>query len=468
MILSALSSPLITLSSPLLGPSSPASSPSPQPSPLGCIPGQNGIPGSVIGELLCGTWGQHAPEALWLSLRDWWPLWAAGIAVLIALMVAWRSWKRRVWRKHIRAARWLEIIPPVSASPAATIGLWRLLATLLPAPGRWALRPARLVWEVRADAHGMRCGLWLSPGITATSVRRNLESAWPGVRVEEAAAPRVAVTATSTTVALRPTQPDWLPLVEDPPTATPRSWANAQPDADQLRAVYEGLAAAGRTGGGLLQVHLSRAPAYRLRVLHRAMTHPERARRPSGTLRVAVLLTDGLRKALLGVASVFMPGPSSHTSYRRTTATDPYLTELARRARLKYGAGPHFLVAVFATAGGPTKEAARSAAAAITGGFGLLSAHFSRRRLRRGASAAADRWVRPQQMSLAGVDEVAALAGLPIEPAVHGLPAAASRRRPGGRDVFRAGPAAEPRPTRSRPQQRDSGDGGEPTVWSAP
>lgn len=464
----ALSSPLVVLSSPLLGPPSPVSSPSPQSSPLGCVPGQNGIPGSVIGDLLCGTWGQNAPETLWHSLRDWWPLWAAGIAILMALMVAWRAWKRRVWRKHIRAARWLEIIPPVSASPAATIGLWRLLATLLPAPARWSLRPARLVWEVRADAHGMRCGLWLSPGITATAVRRNLESAWPGVRVEETAAPRVAVTATSTTVALRPTQPDWLPLVEDPPTATPRSWANAQPDEDQLRAVYEGLAAAGRTGGGLLQVHLSRAPAYRLRVLHRAMTHPERARRPSGTLRVAVLLTDGLRTALLGVASLFMPGPSSHTNHRRTTVTDPYLTELARRARLKYGAGPHFLVAVFATAGGPTKEAARSAAAAITGGFGLLSAHFTRRRLRRGAAAAADRWVRPPQMSLAGVDEVAALAGLPIEPALHGLPAAASRRRPGGRDVFRAGPVAEPRPNRSRPQQRRNGDGGEPTVWSTP
>ncbi|GAA0490960.1 hypothetical protein Ade02nite_23260 [Paractinoplanes deccanensis] len=468
MILSAFSYPLFGPPSPLLGPSSPASSPSPQLSPLGCIPGQNGIPSSVTGELLCGTWGQTAPEALWHSLRDRWPLWAAGIAVVITLTVVWRVWRRRVWRKHARTARSLEIIPPVSASPAATVGLWRLLATLLPAPSRWSLRPARLVWEVRADAHGMRCGLWLSPGITATSVRRNLESAWPGVRVEETAAPRVPATETSTTVALRPTRPDWLPLVEDPPTATPRSWAKAQPDEDQLRAVYEGLAAAGRTGGGLLQVHLSRAPAYRLRVLHRAMTHPERARRLSGTLRMAVLLTDGLRKALLGVTSVFMPGSLSHSSRRRTTMTDPYLTELARQARLKYQAGPHFLVAVFATAGGPTKDAARSAAAAITGGFGLLSAHFGRRRLRRGARAAADRWVRQPQMSLAGVDEVAALAGLPIEPAVHGLPAAASRRRPGGRDVFRAGPVVELRTIRSRSERRRDGDSGEPTAWNAP
>ena len=37
------------------------------------------------------------------------------------------------------------------------------------------------------------------------------------------------------------------------------------------------------------------------------------------------------------------------------------------------------------------------------------------------------------------VDEVAALAGLPAEPAAHGLPAAASRRRPASRDVFTTG-----------------------------
>ncbi|MBB2943238.1 hypothetical protein FB565_002951 [Actinoplanes lutulentus] len=378
--------------------------------------------------------------------------------------MTWRVWQRRAWRRHARSARWLEITPPVSATSAATVGLWRLLATALPVPGRWSLRPARLVWEIRADAYAMRCGLWLSPGITPTAVRRILESAWPGVRVEQTAAPNVAATGTTTTLAVRPTQPDWLPIVDDPPTATPRAWGNAQPDEDQLRAVYEGLAAAGRTGGGLLQVHVSRAPAFRLRVLYRAMTHPERARRPSGALRVALLLTDGLRQVLLGVAGVFMPG-SSRTSYQRNTATDPYLTELARRARTKYSAGPHFLVAVFATAGGPTKPAARSAAAAITGGYSLLSAHFTRRRLRRGASAAADRWVRPQRMSLAGVQELAALAGLPIEPALHGLPAAASRRRPGGRDVFRAGPVPE---RRTRPEQQRGDGGREPTVWSTP
>lgn len=89
--------------------------------------------------------------------------------------MAWRLWRRRVWRAHAAQARWLQIIPPVTATPAATVGLWRLLATALPAPGRWAWRPARIVWEVEADAHGMRAGLWLPSGVKPTAVLRLLQ-----------------------------------------------------------------------------------------------------------------------------------------------------------------------------------------------------------------------------------------------------------------------------------------------------
>ncbi|NIL59932.1 hypothetical protein HCB18_26195, partial [Salinispora arenicola] len=64
----------------------------------------------------------------------------------------------------------------------------------------------------------------------------------------------------------------------------------------------------------------------------------------------------------------------------------------------------------------------------------------------------------------------AALAGLPAEPAAYGLPAAASRRRPGNRDVFRTGPAtrrpdpAPPKPDVPKPD--DDPDDNPPTVWS--
>ncbi|MFG1902489.1 hypothetical protein [Micromonospora carbonacea] len=439
-------------------------SPSPSPSqPAGCVPGQGGVPGFFLGELLCGSWGDDATNAVWHLVRDRWPLLLAALVALVALRVGWTRWRRRVWRRHTAGARWLHITPPVTATPAATIGLWRLLATVLPAPRRWALRPARLVWEIVADPDGMRCGLWLPPGVNPTAVVRLLQRGWPGVRAEQTSPPAVPTTGAVAALAVWPTQPEWLPLIEDT-TPTPRRGMDAgAPEDDRIRAVYGGLASAGRTGGALLQVHLGRAPAHRLRLLRRAMTNPQRARRPQGTARAAGLLADGLRALILGVLNIVTPGPSSPR--RHTRATDPYTAELARQARAKYADAPHLLVAVHAVAAGPTKAAAVAAAADVSSGFGLLSAHFTRRRLRSGAVAVADRWVPEARMSLVSVAEAAAFAGLPAEPAAYGLPGAASRRRAATREVFRATPAPRRRPLADPPAESEQRDD-PPTVWS--
>ncbi|TCB91651.1 hypothetical protein E0H26_25565 [Micromonospora zingiberis] len=426
------------------------------------------MPDSVVGELLCGSWGDDATDAVWRLVRDRWPLLLAAVAALLAVRVAWALWRRRVWRRHAAAARWLEITPPVTATPAATVGLWRLLATVLPAPRRWALRPARLVWEVAADPEGMRCGLWLPPGVNPTAVVRLLQRGWPGARAEQTRPPAVPTTGAVAALAVWPTQPEWLPLVEDTTPAPRRGTDAGAPEEDRLRAVYGGLASAGRTGGALLQVHLGRAPAHRLRVLRRAMTNPQQARSPRGASRAIGLLADGLRGLIIGVLDIVTPGPSSPR--RRTSSTDPYTAELARQARAKYADAPHLLVAVHTVAAGPTKAAAVAAAADVSSGFGLLSAHVTRRRLRRGAVAAADRWVPEARMSLVSVAEAAAFAGLPAEPAAYGLPGAASRRRPATRDIFRAVPAPRQRPLADPPalSQRSGEHGDPPTVWSTP
>ena len=253
----------------------------------GACPAATASPTRVFGEMCLRHLGPEGPRRRLASSsatggRCCSPAWpsSSGSAVV------WRAWRRRVWRKHAAQARWLQIVPPVTATPAATVGLWRLLATALPAPRRWALRPPRIVWEVEADPHGMRAGLWLPPGVNPTAVLRLLQRAWPGVaRRTGPAAPQSAPAATATTLMVRPTQPDWLPLVEDTSTASSRHWESAPPDEDRLRAVFDGLASAGRTGGGLLQVHISRAPAHRMRMLRRATTHPERARKSRGAAR---------------------------------------------------------------------------------------------------------------------------------------------------------------------------------------
>jgi hypothetical protein len=152
------------------------------------------VPDSIVGEVLCGTWGGDATGAAWHLVRDRWPLLLLTFAALVGLRFGWAAWRRRVWRNHAEQARWLQITPPVTATPAATVGLWRLLATALPAPGRWSLRPARLVWEVAADPDGMRAGLWLPPGVNPTAVLRLLQRGWPGVRAEQTAPPRVPTT----------------------------------------------------------------------------------------------------------------------------------------------------------------------------------------------------------------------------------------------------------------------------------
>ena len=153
--------------------------------------------------------------------------------------------------------------------------------------------------------------------------------------------------------------------------------------------MYDGLASAGRTGGGLLQIHVSRAPRHRVATLRRATVHPDRAHRHRGTIRTVGLLADGLRWLIITALDVLTPGPSRTPHLR----TDPYAADLAHQARTKYADAPHLLISVRATTTGANRAAAKAAADDITSGFGLLSAHGTRRRVRRPVTVARWRWV---------------------------------------------------------------------------
>jgi hypothetical protein len=400
---------------------------------------------------------------VWSWLTGHAPYLAALVVLLIAGRVAWAGLQRRAWSSHAAQAVWLEITPPVTATPAATVHLWQLLATLLSASGRTRLVAARLVWEVQATATGMRCGLWVPPGVNPTAVLRVLSRAWPGAQVQQTPPPDIAAGAVGAGLGSGVTRPDWLPLIdEDPAHTTTRTGGVIDAETDLLRAVFDGLAAAGRTGGGLLQVIVGRAPGWRVAALRQATVNPAKARqRRRGTARVAGLVAVGLRAVLIGVLDALTPGASYRSGGGRVV--DPYDAELARGARIKYATAPHLVVAVRAVGHGPTRAAARAAAADITSGYGLLSGHFNRHRLHRPVPTVTRRWASERRMLLATVAEVAALAGLPAEPAAYGLPAAGSRKRGTSRDTFDAGPQpahttrpipnppAAARPGRSRP-----------------
>lgn len=359
----------------------------------------------------------------------------AGVAV--ALRIGWGIWSRRRWYAHADGARWLEITPPVAATPAATVQLWRLLATVLPAPRRFALRPPRLVWEAEATGQQVRVGLWVPPGVNPLAVTRIVQRAWPGARLAGRPRPRVPLRVPAAGHQLSITQPEWLPLLSDPPPATPRNPGGAAaPGEDRLRAVFDGLAAAGRTGLGILQVHISRAPRSRVAGLRRATVNPHRARRHHGG-RVAGLAFAALAAVVRAVLDLATGARTTTSSGgRREVERDPYATQLAAGARAKYGDPPHLLATVYAAAAGPTKPAAHAAAEDISSGYGLVSAQLSRRRLRRPHRHVNSRWAPVAGMSLVSVTEAAALAGLPLEPAAYGLPAAAARARTPTRDVW--------------------------------
>jgi hypothetical protein len=487
-VLSALSFSALSLSVPSFAVAVPHTPPTPAPSipppgpvPGGCTPGRDGIPAGPFGHLICGDYGgsiAHAPAALWHAARVWWPLLLTVAVCVLAARLAWAWWRRHTWRRVAEQAVWLEVVPPVTATPAATLALWRLLATLLPAARRWTVHPRRMVWEVHATTAGMRAGLWLPPGANPTAVLRVLRRAWPGVRAEQTAPPKILGEYPAAGVTLRSAQPDWLPLVDDPEPPRPRRWEYAPPEDDRIRAVFDGLAAAGRTGGGLLQVHVARAPRHRVAMLRRATVDPRRVRRQRGGARLVILALEGLRALLSGLLDFITPNPP--TGSRHADPMDPVVAEQARQARAKHGQAPHLLVAIRAFATGPTTEAARAAAADITSGYTLLSAHWRPRRLWQPVAAAHARWVPEGRMQLATVAETAALAGLPAEPSAYGLPAAPSRRLPPNRDTFApSGPAlGSSRPVRRPPgERRESGpvrddDSGstedEPMIWSTP
>lgn len=408
-----------------------------------CVPGAGGVPDGLLGTVLCGDWHTEA----WHTLLRHWPLAAATAVVLLAVRLGWVIVRRHRWSIHAAHARWLEITPPVSATPVATVQLWRLLATVLPAPRRLATRPARLVWEVTATGDRMRAGLWIPPGINPTAVARLVQRAWPGARVEHTPPPRLPGKVEVAAHRLVVTQPEWLPLLDDPPPATPRRGTQPVTEEDRLRAVFDGLAAAGRTGAALLQVHISRAPRSRVAGLRRATVDPQRARRTGHTRTLGIFLAAA---GFLGRGLLELITPH-HTSRRHpaATAADPYATQLTAQARRKYGDPPHLLATVYTAAAGPTKPAADAAAADISSGYGLVCAQFSRQRLRRARAVVHARWAPVAGMSLVSVAEAAALAGLPAEPSAHGLPAAAARARMPHRDIWT--PTAGPAPTGAEP-----------------
>ena len=354
---------------------SPASAPT-------CIPGHDGIPDSPIGALLCGTTPPTVPAPCGRpsartgrSRSPYSPSWSRsgwpGAAVATATSGASTPPRPAGWRSSHRSPRPRQ----------ATIGLWRLLATLLPAPRRWSLRPHRagLGGPRRPPGHALRTVA--APGgqpdrRTAAAAPRLARC--PG-RADRVPGPRTPGRPVTLRRSARPARSGF-PLIDDPP----HRWAAAQ------RPPAGGRSAAARCSTG------SPPPDAPAAVCSRSTcpAHPDAGwpacgappSTPAGPPRPGV--QPGGRPARRRPARADHhrtgpPHPRSHPGTclqpagSRTPPTWPGRragsSPTPRTCSSRYMPPPT----------GPTRAAARAAADDITCGFGLLSAHLTRRRVRR-------------------------------------------------------------------------------------
>jgi hypothetical protein len=325
------------------------------------------------------------------------PLWLAGVA-------AARGWRR--WRQQRLAAgaRLIQVLPPPQVEPAAAEALWGNMAGLLRLRRPLDPRP-HVSFELTWTTRGVSIGLWVPGTVAPRLVERAVEAGWPGARTSTHPAPPVPLTDGMALAGgeLRLAAGPWQPLRTE-------HWV------DPLRAV---LGAAGELAEGetaTVQVLARPAGGRRLVRAQRAahalagVTGP-RARLVGGLLD---LLTLGGRAPRRPV------GPADPQAVLAARAAVAKLAGPCWEVRVRYG--------VSGTAG--LRGRLRARAHALAAAYAVYSGRnrLTRRRLRHPAAILASRPLHRGDLLAAG--ELAALAHLPVDPAVPGLARAGARPVP--------------------------------------
>jgi hypothetical protein len=399
-------------------------------------------PGGPAGRYLTNPGGYtgHLARLLLSALAHYGPVAGPLLAVAVTAIVAGRAYLRR--RQHAAFAadaRQVTVLAPPQAGPAGAAALWGHLTGLLrPAWARWRHGQPHLGWEYAwsgGDAAGMSIRLWVPGTIPPGLIERAVEAAWPGAHTVTAPAgpplPAGAVTAGGT---LRLARPDILPLS-----------ASGDPEAP-LRALAG--AAAGLADGehAVLQILTRPVTGARLRKARRAA----RKQRSGQSARMTSRLLD-------------LASPGRGASRSSAATRDPDLAAEIRETTAKL-AGPQWETliryAVATTAPAQARDGAgrwerRAAAAqqqarlrglahALASATALLTGRnwLARRRLRRPAATIGSR--RLARGDLLSVPELAAVARLPVDPALPGLARAGARAVPPPPAIPLPGPGVRP------------------------
>ena len=343
------------------------------------------------------------------------------VTLMVLLAVARAQVSRRRHARMADGARQVTILAPPQASPEGGLVLWANLTGLLRPPWRRLLSGQPHVgWEFRWTADGARISLWLPSSIPPGLAEHAIAAAWPGAITATAPAdPLLPGSATAEAGALTLARPDHYPI-------------RSQHDADPLRALF--AAAEGLSAGDVAAWQVLARPVAGTRLLA--------ARRAAA--RLAGTGTTTLASQALDLLT---PGPGR--SKRRTPAAGGTFPDRPAEVRAILGkaAGPRWAVAVryAVTSNGPATPAERARlrgrAHALASAAALYSSghnYLARSRLRQPAKVLASR--RLGRGQLLSVPELAALAHLPEDPAVPGLPRAGARALPPPPGIPRPGP----------------------------
>ena len=377
---------------------------------------------SVLGPLLVDPYGTVTRVARSITgmLTDALP-WLIAALTALAVGGAICVMTLRRWRhaRLARDARLVTIAAPPEVEPGSAVAFWSNLIGLLRPPVRRLITgQPHLAWEYVFTRAGLNVRVWVPGPVPAGLVARAAEAAWPGAtaRTDDAATP-IPSGAHGTGGRLVPARADHYPLETEHRTDPLRALLGASADLADGEHVCVQVLARPVTGR-----RLDRARQAATRLRHgrpdRWVSRVLDTLTPGPTARRAGALTEhperaGQIRAVLAKAN--RPRYACEIRYAAAT-TRPTTGDVARlRGRA---------------------HAVATAHAVHSGGHN----HLHRRRLRDPVTALAGR--RLGRGYLLSVDELAAIAHLPLDATVPGLDRAGARAIPP--------PPRTPRPGRDR------------------
>jgi len=338
------------------------------------------------------------------------PLLAAVLVIAAVLAGVARAAVARYRQARMAAgARTVEVLVPPEVRPEAAAAFWGQMAGLLrPWLPRLVFGQPHVGWEVVAGQTGTAFRLWVPGPVPPGLVERAVQAAWPGARTEtRPAQPPLPAHAVAAGGRLHVGRRDVLPL-------------RADPGGDPVRALLAAAADLGDDQRAVIQVLARPVTGRRLAAARRDAARQRGHHPPSplaGLLPAAFDLLTGHSRARTGARAGRVPTPPEESA--------------ASRAIGVKAVGPRFAVAVrYAAAtdhpvgkddARQVERVLRGRAHALAAAFALYAGHnyLRRARLPRPAPVLAGR--RLGAGWLVGVDELAALAHLPLDTAVPGL-----------------------------------------------